>query len=610
MLPIVVAHKVLVVGSLVLALAAMLLQVAVPAVIRVAIDQALTNGSGGLERYVVLVLGLGLIRALFTFAYRYGLYRMAFEIDTDLRVMLYDHLSGLSFSFYDRTQSGQIISRANSDIRSVQMFLVFAPIISMSVVMFAAALAFMLSIHVWLTLAAIAPLPGVYVLGKRLRDDVFPLSWIMQARMADVATLVDENINGVRVVRSFAAERDQIRELARVATGLQWAGVRTVSARARYNPVIENLPRVGTLIVLVYGGWLVIGGRLSEGTLFAFSAYVVLLQAPFRTLGLFLMMSQRARASAGRIYEVLDEQPEIVDRPNAAHLPPPVGAVRFDDVRFGYARGGEGSPAGEGDLGPHDSTAEGVLRGFSLAIEPGETVAIVGRTGSGKSTIARLLARFYDVDSGAIAVDGHDVRDVTQVSLRAAVGIVADEPFLFSASLAHNIAYARPDASRADVIEAATAAQAHGFIMDLLHGYDEVVGERGYTLSGGQRQRVALARALLANPKVLVLDDATSAIDVHVEEQIHLALRRQMADRTTILIAHRLSTIAMADRVVLLGDGRVVASGTHRQLMGREPRYAQILANFDDVEDSEDLAELLVDGSFNPSSMPVPGGGS
>ena len=297
--PVVLAHRVAFGLSIGLALISMLLQVAIPAVIRAAIDQALTERNGLLTTYVVLLLGLGLTRALVTFGYRYGLYRNSLQIDTDLRTLLYDHLTTLSFSFYDRTQSGQVISRANSDIRSVQMFLTFAPLISMTGVMFAVALGYMLTIHVGLTIVAILPLPGVFVLGKRLRDEVFPLSWIVQARTADVATIVDENVNGVRVVRSFAAERHQINELAKAATRLQWAAVRTVDSRARWNPFIENLPRIGTLLVLVYGGWLVIDGQLTEGTLFAFTAYVTLLQAPFRLLGLFLMLGQRAKASAG-----------------------------------------------------------------------------------------------------------------------------------------------------------------------------------------------------------------------------------------------------------------------------------------------------------------------
>jgi ATP-binding cassette subfamily B protein len=582
--PVVFAHKFLFFGSMALALLANLIQVAIPAVIRTTIDEVLSDGvdgalssdaltggadrSGDLAMFVWLLLGLGVARGLLTLVYRYGMYRTAFEIDSDLRTLLYEHLTKLSFSFYDKTQSGQVISRANSDIRSVQMFLTFAPLISMTSVMFLVALVYMLSIHVWLTLVAILPLPGVYLLGKRLRDQVFPLSWIVQSRVADVSTIVDENINGVRVIRSFAAERRQINELAKAATRLRWAGVKTVDARATHNPIIENLPRMGTLLVLVYGGWLVIQGEVSEGTLFAFTAYVTLLQAPFRTLGLFLMLGQRARASADRIYEIFDEQPEIVDKPDAGTIENPAGLVEFDDVRFSYNADG---PA--------------VLDGFTLRVSPGETVALVGRTGSGKSTVARLITRFYDVDNGAIRVDGHDVRDVTQLSLRHTVGIVSDEPFLFSVSLADNIAYGDPNAARADVEAAAVLAQAHDFISALPDGYDEVVGERGYTLSGGQRQRVAIARTALVNPHVLVFDDATSAVDVAVEQRILSALAANRDGRTTILIAHRLSTIAVADRVVLLEDGKVRATGLHSELMATEPAYAEVLAHLEDTQD-------------------------
>ena len=575
--PVVFAHKFLFFGSMGLALLAMLIQVAIPAVVRATIDGVLgddaTSGAQGrsddLVMFVVLLAGLGLVRGLLTLVYRYGMYRTAFEIDSDLRTLLYEHLTKLSFSFYDKTQSGQVISRANSDIRSVQMFLTFAPLISMTSVMFIVALIYMLSIHVWLTLVAILPLPGVYLLGKRLRDQVFPLSWIVQARVADVSTIVDENINGVRVVRSFAAERRQINELAKAATRLRWAGIKTVDARASHNPIIENLPRVGTLLVLVYGGWLVIQGDVSEGTLFAFTAYVTLLQAPFRTLGLFLMLGQRARASADRIYEIFDEQPQIVDRPDAGTITDPAGLIEFDDVHFAY-----------------DADGPAVLDGFTLRVEPGETVALVGRTGSGKSTVARLIARFYDVDDGAIRVDGHDVRDVTQLSLRHTVGTVSDEPFLFSVSLADNIAYGDPTADRANVEAAARLAQAHDFISALPDGYDEVVGERGYTLSGGQRQRVAIARTALVNPQVMVFDDATSAVDVAVEQRILTALAANRAGRTTILIAHRLSTIAAADRVVLLEDGKVRASGLHSELMATEPAYAEVLAHLEDAGDA------------------------
>ncbi len=578
--PIVLAHKATFFGTLALALVANLLQVALPAILRSGIDEALTARSAPLSRYVWMLIAVGLARALLTLIYRYGLYRTAYQIDSDLRNRLYEHLTRLSFNYYDRVQSGQIISRANSDIRSVQLFLTFAPLMLMTVVMFVAAVVNMFTIHVPLTLVAIAPLPGVYWLGVKLRNDLFPLSWIVQGRQADVATIVDENIQGVRVIRSFAAERRQINELAKAATGLRWANTRTIDLRARYNPIIENLPRLGTLLVLVYGGWLVVEEQVTPGTLFAFTAYVTMLQAPFRMFGFFLMMGQRARASAARIFEVLDEPPLVFDRPDAAPLPSSLGAVEFDDVTFAYRT--DSSPTG--DSAP-------ILRHLSMRIEPGETVAIVGRTGSGKSTIARLLARFYDVDGGAIRVDGHDIRDVTLQSLRSTIGTVTDEPFLFSVSLADNIAYARPDADRSDIEAAAKAAQAHEFIADLPDGYDTVVGERGYTLSGGQRQRIAIARTLLAEPAVLVLDDATSAIDVHVEERIHQALVDRLGKCTTIVIAHRLSTIALADRVVLLDEGRILASGTHRELMVTEPRYAEVLAHLE----SDELSSVEVD---------------
>ncbi len=591
MLPVVLDNKFTYFGTLALASLAMILQVALPAVIRSAIDQALTERSVGLNRFVIAVLVIGLVRAALTLVYRFLLYRGAFQIDTDLRILLYDHLTKLSFGFYDRTQSGQVISRANSDIRSVQMFLTFAPLISMTTLTFTLAIVFMLSVNVPLTLVAIAPLPGVYWMGVRLRNQVFPLSWIVQARLAEVATTVDENINGVRVVRSFGAEERQINELADAAARVRWANIKTAQAQANHNPVIENLPRVGMGLVLVYGGWLVIQGEVTEGTLFAFTAYVTMLQAPFRMLGMFLMLGQRAKASAERIFEILDEVPDVQDRPDAAHLRNARGEIEFDDVTFGYHTaidGGDGDDGGGDDDDDEQSAsvivAEPVLRHCSFRIEPGETVALVGRTGSGKSTVARLLSRYYDVDdaSGAVRVDGNDVRDLTQVSLRANIGLVADDPFLFSVSLADNIAYGQPGAARDEVIAAAKAAQAHDFITALPDGYDTVVGERGYTLSGGQRQRIAIARALLVNPKILVLDDATSAIDVLVEERIHAALEQRLAERTTIVIAHRLSTIALADRVLLLDDGRVAASGRHRDLMATEPRYAAVLAHLDD----------------------------
>jgi len=569
MRPVVMAHGVLLWTSVLAALVAMVAQVAVPAVISLAIDKAIIDEERPLAPYVWALVALGIARGLMALYYRYGLFRLAYDIEYDLRQLLYRHLTRLSFSFYDRVQSGQIISRANSDIRSVQMVAAFAPLMGMSLLSFVVAFAVMASIHVGLTLVAVAALPGVYIVGAKLRDLVFPLSWVIAARQADVATIVDENVNGVRVVKSFAAEERQITGLARAAERLRWANVSQADARATYAPFMENLPRVGLAAVLAYGGWLAIDGQIQIGTLVAFNAYVVLLQTPFRMLGFFLMMTQRAAASAGRIYEILDEVPAVQDRPGAIDLIDARGRIELRGVEFAYGTA-EDAPK--------------VLDGFDLTVEPGETVALVGRTASGKSTVIRLLPRFYDVQAGEVLVDGHDVRDLTVLSLRSAVGVVSDEPFLFSVPIRDNIAYGRPGASAAEVEAAARAAQAHGFITDLPDGYATVVGERGYTLSGGQRQRIALARIVLANPRILILDDATSAVDVHVEEAIHDALSGSLADRTTMIVAHRLSSIALADRVVLLEGGRVVASGPHAQLLATEPRYADIVSHLEERE--------------------------
>ncbi len=564
LLPIVLARPAVLAASLAAALVAMVANVAAPAVTQQAIDRALVEQTEPLAQYLWMLAGLGVVRGTMAMAYRYGLFALAYRIEADLRQIVYQRLMAQSFSFFDRVQSGQLISRANSDIRSVQMLLAFAPLMAISLLSFFVAVAFMLTIHVGLTVAAIVALPGVYVLGVGLRNQIFPLSWIVQSRTAELATLVDESINGVRVVKSFAAEQQQLDRLARLARRLRWSNVAVADARARRAPIMENLPRVGLALVLLYGGWLVTEGVLQVGAIVAFSAYVVMLQTPFRLLGFFLMMAQRAKASAERIFEVLDEEVAITDPPDALVLDGAAGDIALDDVTFGY------------------DDDHLVLRGCTLHVSPGETVAIVGRTGSGKSTIARLLARFYDVDAGAVRLDGHDVRALSLPSLRAAVGIVLDEPFLFSTTIHDNIAFSRPGATRAEVEAAARDAVAHDFIEALPDGYDTVVGERGSTLSGGQRQRIAIARALLASPPVLVLDDATSAIDAEVEEQILDALARRSSGRTTIVIAHRLSTIALAGRVVLLDGGAVVASGTHRDLLASEPRYAEVLAHLEE----------------------------
>ena len=571
LLPVIRARRATFIMVLVTGLSGLALQVSVPMVLREAVDVAVDQRGGGLEGHVLILVVMAAASFGLRFTYRYLLFGTACRIETDLRSQIYDHLTRLSFSYYDHMPAGEVISRANSDIRSIQLLLAFGPLAGLSAISFLIAFAFMLSIHVPLALVTVSTMPLVYVLGQRLRDQVFPLSWVTQGRMAEVAMVVDENINGTRVVKSFAAEHDQIALLSRVADRLRWSATALIEARARFNPLIEALPRLGMALVLFYGGHLVINGEIGVGSLLAFSAYVTMISVPFRMFGFVLLQAQRAAASALRIYEILDEKPAIVDRPGARPISDPRGRVEFRNVTFRYP-------------GADNPESPAVLDGFNLIVESGETVAIVGRTGCGKSTVARLLPRFYDVDVGAVLIDGTDVRDVSLASLRSHVNQVPDEAFLFSNTLHDNIAFGRPDAPRHEVLAAARVARADGFIGNLDDGFDEVVGERGYTLSGGQRQRISIARTVLANPAILILDDATSAVDVRTEEGIHQGLGDLLEGRTTIVIAHRLSTISLADRVVLMEGGRIVADGTHAHLLATEPRYRAIVAQVADRE--------------------------
>jgi ATP-binding cassette subfamily B protein len=551
--------------ALVMSGASMLVSVQVPKLIQEAVDNSIVSDKVPLSHYLRWLAGLTVVMLVVGYLSKQILFRAAARIEYDLRNIVYEHLTGLSFSFYDRVQSGQLISRANSDIRAVQMYLAFAPYLLVQCGISLVSFAYMLAIDVPLAILAMLPMPLLFVATRRMQRSMFPVSWLIQDRLADVATVVDENVNGVRVVKSFAAERSQLALLQKAATKVSWANVKDADLRARWTPLVQNLPRVGMAIVLLYGGHLVNQGELGVGSILAFNAYLLMLQVPFQVLGNLIMLGQRSSAAAKRLYEMLDEKPEIVDAPHALEITGARGDVRFDDVAFGYGDGPD------------------VLKGFSLCMHHGETVALVGRTGTGKSTVARLLPRFYDVREGSVTVDGHDVRDLTLRSLRDTVGIVLDEPFLFSASVRDNIAYGRPDADITDIERVARLAGAHEFITELSDGYDTVIGERGYTLSGGQRQRIAIARTLLVNPPVLVLDDATSAIDVQVEQEIHAGLRTLFAGRATLIIAHRPSTIGLADRVVLLDGGRIVADGTHKDLLASTPLYAEVLAQADEL---------------------------
>jgi ATP-binding cassette, subfamily B, bacterial len=574
--PVIKTHKGIWSLSLVMSFIALLAQVQIPRLIGGAINDCLptaghTTDLKPLSSYATLIFILIAVREVSNYIGRRCLLTTAYSFEYDLRHIIYEHFMSLSFPFYDRVSVGQLISRANSDVRAVQQYLVMAPTVVVQCAVIFVAFAEMFALNVQLTLVTAVSLPITFVVGVAMRKKIYPVSWLIQARLAEIAMLVEENISGVRVVKSFAAEQKELTTLARAADRLQWAYVEDANIRGTWAPTLENLPRVGLAIILLYGGFLVINDHLGVGTLFTFQAYMLIFQAPFRQLGMVIMNGQRASASAKRIYEVLDQPQEVMSEPGAVDLVDGKGDVRYEHVSFAYSDGTQ------------------VLKDFDLHIAPGETVALVGRTGSGKTTAGRLLNRSYDVSAGRLLIDDRGVREYTLESLRAKVGFVFDEPFLFSISVRDNISYGKPGASLEEVVAAAKAADADEFIVRLPNGYDTVIGERGYTLSGGQRQRMAIARTLLVNPPVLVLDDATSAIDVQVEHRIHASLRKLMANRTTLVIAHRLATISLADRVALVEDGHVIASGRHRELLDHDPRYAEVLARVVEEEEERDL---------------------
>ncbi len=572
-LPILMANRWSFIMGITLMISTMMLGVSVPALIGKLVDSiepSLTTGDTSNFLFLVtVILIISFVRFIGGAIGSYQLGRVSNQLEADLRSVIYNHLFTLSFSFFDKTQTGQLISRANSDIKTIQMFLMIAPMLLTSLLSFAFAAVYMLSVHLTLALASMIAIPLVFILSVKLRRLTFPLSWLTQARQADVAVIVDENINGQRIVKSFAQELMQVNLLAIAAKKLQWVQVRSIDVSAFYNPLIENLSVLGSVFVWVYGGWLVIEGEIGLGALVAFTMYLMMIQMPFRFLGWMLMLEQRAKASAGRIFEILDETSEIKDKENKVEMEKLEGKISFNDVHFAYAE-------------------EPILKGLSFEVEPKETVAIVGQTGSGKSTIVRLLSRFYEADKGNISIDGVPVQDMGIRNLHYHIAQVLDEPFLFSVSIKDNIAYGRPDATMDEIIQAAKAAEAHDFINQTSDGYETVVGERGYTLSGGQRQRLGIARALLVDPSILILDDATSSIDVKIEAMIHKSLLKLLDKRTTILIAHRLSTISLADRVLVLDNGKIIASGTHEDLLRDEPRYSEILAQQSTTETPEE----------------------
>jgi ABC-type multidrug transport system fused ATPase/permease subunit len=546
--------------SVVLAVAAQAAAIALPAISQRVIDDALRpRDHGALRFYVVLILVLGLARALLMLGRRFISGRQALGVEFDLRNALYARLLRLSFGFYDRHQTGQLMSRATVDLQSVRFFLGYGLIFFFQHVLTVVGVTALMLVTDWrLALVALAITPVVVGLAYRYSRVSHPVLREVQQKLADVATVAEESIVGVHVVKAFARERDEAAKFAERSDAVFAESVRANRQRAIYVPLLSFVPLLAQGAVLLVGGWMVARGRLSVGAFFAFNLYVTMLVLPLRMLGMWIGQAQRATASGERIFEVLDEVEDVADAPDAVELPPGEGRIRFERATFAY---GEGRP---------------VLEGIDLEIAPGRTVALIGHTGSGKTTLASLVPRFYDVTGGRVTVDGIDVRAVRRTSLRRAIGIVAQDPFLFSATVRENIAFGAPLATDEEVETAARLAQAHEFIEALPDGYETVIGERGLTLSGGQRQRVAIARALVLDPRILILDDATASVDATTEARIRLGLREAMRARTTLIIAHRLSTIALADELVVLDGGRVAARGTHDELIRTSPVYREI----------------------------------
>jgi ATP-binding cassette subfamily B protein len=536
------------------------LALAIPQFIRWIVDR----GIGGKDTQllfgsVAALLGLTLIKGALTFWQGRWTEQASQNVAYDLRNAMHRKLAALSFSYHDRTETGQILSRAVQDVDRVRFVTGRAFLrLTDGIVLMLGSAAMLLWMNPQLALLALATLPFLahraFHLGRRLR----PLSLAVQQQLAVLTTRLEQNLRGARVVKAFAQEDAEIARFDRENDRWFDLSVRASRLQAINTPLIDFIANVSTVIIIWYGGLLVIQGHLTLGELVSFTTYLAQLALPVRRLGQIVPALAIAAAAGTRIFEILDAQSEVRDAPDAIPLPPARGLVRFENVSFAYFR------------------RHRVLDDITFEAQPGQVIALLGMTGSGKSTIINLIPRFYDATEGRIAIDGYDIRSVTLNSLRDQIGIVLQETLLFATTIRENIAFGRPDAREEEIIQAARAAQAHDFIVETPNGYDTLVGERGITLSGGQRQRVAIARALLKDPRILILDDATSSVDTETEQLIQKALERLMRGRTSFIIAQRLSTLRMADLILVLEKGRIAARGTHEELLRRSGLYAEI----------------------------------